>query len=288
MYDFLDQIRLRPGMWLPGGSLQHLQSMLTGYRVALGLHGVDEPWAIWPEEDFSRWLHENRGIDSSLTWAAEIERSTPDGSTPVEEFFRLLGAYRSDAAQNPEPIDTTTRLPGIEYMINTFVTLFWRKRLLTQATECLEDRGFRVIRLEAGQWDTERDMHRAMAAALDFPDYYGHNLDALNDCLGDVACYGGYDDAPEGAGLVLVFTDYDRFTTTCPRAAQVVLDIIADQARQAAVLRRRLICLVQSNDPQIRFEPVGAMPVMWNSDEWSDASRRTSDRGQSPWGQTAG
>ncbi|MFE1574664.1 barstar family protein [Streptomyces fradiae] len=273
VYDFLDQIRLRPGMWLPGGSLQHLQSMLTGYRVALGLHGVDEPWAFWPEDDFSRWLHENRGVDSSLTWAAEIERNTPDGSTPVEEFFRLLGAYRSDAAQNPGPIDTTTRLPGIEYMINTFVTLFWRKRLLTLATERLEDRGFRVIRLEAGQWNTERDMHRAMAAALDFPDYYGHNLDALNDCLGDVACYGGYDDAPEGTGLVLVFTDYDRFAATCPRTGQVVLDIIADQARQAAVLRRRLICLVQSNDPQIRFEPVGAMSVLWNNDEALDARR---------------
>ncbi|WP_262387300.1 hypothetical protein [Streptomyces sp. TRM49041] len=72
-------------------------------------------------------------------------------------------------------------------------------------------------------------------------------------------------------------TDYDHFATACPRAAQVVLDIIADQARQAAVLCRRLICLVQSNDPKIRFEPVGAVPVMWNSDEWSDASRCVSD-----------
>jgi len=96
---------------------------------------------------------------------------------------------------------------------------------------------------------------------------------SLNDCLGDVACYGGYNDAPEGAGLVLVLTDYDRFATACPRAAQVVLDIIADQARQAAVLRRRLICLVQSNDPQIRFEPVGAMPVLWNDDEALDVRR---------------
>ncbi|MGW2478121.1 barstar family protein [Streptomyces sp. NPDC001665] len=288
VYDFLDQIRLRPGMWLPSGSLHDLQSILTGYRVALGVHSIDEPWAFWPEEDFSRWLREHRGIASSLTWAAEIERNTPDGSTPVDEFFRLLDAYRSDAAQNPAPTATATRLPGVEYMINTFVTLFWRKRLLTQATERLEDRGFRVIHLEAGQWNTERDMHRAVAAALDFPDYYGHNLDALNDCLGDVACYGSYDDAPEGAGLVLAFTDYDRFATTCPRAAQIVLDITADQARQAAVLRRRLICLVQSNDPQIRFEPVGAMPAMWNSDEWSDASRRASSRGQSPWDQGAG
>jgi hypothetical protein len=31
---------------------------------------------------------------------------------------------------------------------------------------------------------------------------------------------------------------------------------------------------VQSDDPTIRFEPVGAMPVMWNHAEWLDAKRR--------------
>ncbi|MEU6622024.1 barstar family protein [Streptomyces litmocidini] len=274
VYDFLDQIRLRPGAWLSGGSLRDLQSMLIGYQVALGVHSIDEPCNFWHGRAFSQWLGTRLGGTSPLGWAADIERNTPEGSTPVDEFFRLLDAYRSDASHASAQATATTRLPGIEYMINTFVTLFWRKRLLAQATERLEDRGFRVIRLEAGQWNTERDMHRALAAALDFPDYYGHNLDALNDCLGDVACYGGYDDAPEGAGLVLVFTDYDRFATICPRAAQIVLDIIADQARQAAVLRRRLIGLIQSNDPQIRFEPVGAMPVLWNNDEALDVNRR--------------
>lgn len=159
-------------------------------------------------------------------------------------------------------------------MGNTFVTLFWRQRLLDQAVHRLEDHGFRVVRLAAGQWNTERDMHRAVAAAPRFPDYYGHNLDALHDCLGDVACYGGYDDSAEGAGLVLTFTDYDRFAAACPRAAQVALDIIADRARHAAVLQRRLICLVHSSDPDIQFDPVGAMPVMWNSDEWADSNRR--------------
>ncbi|WP_416482685.1 barstar family protein [Streptomyces sp. CL12] len=273
VHDFLDQIRLRPGMWLSGGSLHDLRTMLIGYQVAVGVHSIDERCDFWHGGAFSQWLGTRLGGTSPLGWAADIERNTPRGSTPVEEFFRLLDAYRSDASHAPAQATATTRLPGLEYMVNTFVTLFWRKRLLTQATERLEDRGFRVICLEAGRWSTERDMHRAMAAALDFPDYYGHNLDALNDCLGDVACYGGYDDAPEGAGLVLVLTDYDRFAATCPRAAQAVLDIIADQARQAAVLRRRLICLVQSNDPQIRFEPVGAMPVMWNGDEWADSNR---------------
>ncbi|KOU85088.1 barnase inhibitor [Streptomyces sp. XY58] len=166
-----------------------------------------------------------------------------------------------------------SRFPGIEYMGNTFVTLFWRRRLLDQAVQRLEDRDFRVVRLAAGPWGTEEDMHRSVAAALQFPDYYGHNLDALHDCLGDVACYGPYDDSAEGAGLVITFTDYDRFATACPRAAQAVLDIIADRARRAAVLQRRLICLVHSSDPDIRFDPVGAMPVMWNGDEWLDSSR---------------
>ncbi|MFD9793718.1 barstar family protein [Streptomyces sp. NPDC059070] len=270
VYDFLDQIRLRPGAWLPGGSLRDLQVLLMGYQVALGVHSIDENCDFWHGGSFSQWLGTRLGGTSPLGWAADIERSTPAGSTPAEEFFRLLDAYRSEAAQ----ATVAPSLPDLEFMINTFVTLFWRKRLLVQAAERLEERGFRVVRLDAGQWNTERDLHRAMAAALGFPDHYGHNLDALSDCLGDVACYGGYDDTAQGAGLVLAFTDYDRFAAACPRAAQSVLDIIARRARQATVLGRRLIGLVQSNDPQIQFEPVGAMPVTWNSNEGTDASRR--------------
>ncbi|CAL9612881.1 barstar family protein [Streptomyces sp. enrichment culture] len=274
VYDFLDQIRLRPRMWLRGGSLHDPQTMLIGYQVALGVNSIHEPGDFWHGGAFSQWLGTRLSGTSPLGWAADIERNTPAGATPVDEFFRLLDAYRSDASHaSAQTAAATTRPPGIEYMIDTCVTLFWRKSLHRQASERLEDRGFRVIRLEAAQWNTERDMHHAMAAALDFPDYYGHNLDALNDCLGDVACHGGYDDAPEGAGLVLAFTDYDRFATTCPDAAQSVLDIVARQARKAAVLRRRLICLVQSNDPQVLFERVGAMPVLWNNDEALDARR---------------
>lgn len=274
VYDFLDQIRLRPSMWLPGGSLRHLEAVLTGYRVALGVHAIDEPFDFWPEERFTQWLHERRGTSSSLGWAAEIERATPPDSTPVAEFFQLLDAFRREAVQKPAPSAVTAGFPGIEFMENTFVTLFWRRRLLTEAMLKLEDRGFRVVRLAAGSWSTEQDLHRAVAAVLHFPDYYGHNLDALNDCLGDVACFGPYDDEPEGTGLVLSFTDYDRFAAACPQAAQIVLDIIADQARRAVVLQRRLICLVHSNDPNIRFEPVGAMPVIWNRSEWADVNRR--------------
>jgi hypothetical protein len=100
VYDFLEQVRLRPGMWLPPhGSLHHLSSMLVGYQTALDVHAVDEPFPFWGDGPFSQWLCQHFGRPSSLGWATQIEQETPDGSTPVEEFFRLLDDYRRHAAE---------------------------------------------------------------------------------------------------------------------------------------------------------------------------------------------
>ncbi|WP_027341343.1 barstar family protein [Hamadaea tsunoensis] len=176
------------------------------------------------------------------------------------------------AAFDPEKDDGSD--PAFRLMSNTFVTLFWRPELLDQTTARLSEAGYQVTRMDAAGWATEHDLHREIAQALDFPDYYGRNLDALNDWMRDVVAgdYGWA--AADTTGLALVFTRYDKFTRHCPRAAQIVLDIMADQARRALLFGRRMMCLVQSDDPQIRFEPVGAMPVMWNDAEWLDARRR--------------
>jgi hypothetical protein len=157
-------------------------------------------------------------------------------------------------------------------LANTPVTLFWRRRLLDETTAWLTEHGYHVTTVDAAAWSTEGDMHRAVAAALGFPDYYGHNLDALNDCMRDVVDqqYGWTRDT---TGLAIAFTSYDTFATRCPRPAQIVLDILADHSRSAALIGRRLMCLVQSNDPNISFEPIGAMPVGWNDAEWPNANR---------------
>jgi hypothetical protein len=81
------------------------------------VHSIDDPCDFWHGGAFSQWLGTRLGGGSPLGWAADIERNTPDGSTPAEEFFRFLDAYRSDMAQNPEPSATTISTPGIEYMI---------------------------------------------------------------------------------------------------------------------------------------------------------------------------
>lgn len=111
-----------------------------------------------------------------------------------------------------------------------------------------------------------------MAAALDFPDYYGRNFNALNDCLRDVV-HQYYGWTPGTTGLALVLTGYDAFAGQCPDEAWTTLDLVAKCSRVASLLGRRLLCLVQSNDPNIQFEPVGAMTPHWNDAEWLHSAR---------------
>ena len=158
-------------------------------------------------------------------------------------------------------------------MRNAPVRLFWRRAVLEEAVLWLGEHGYQLVRMDASGWLTEDDMHDAFAAALDFPDYYGRNLDALNDCLRDVDVF-AYGATPGTTGLVLVFAGYDAFTRRCPRAAQIVLDIVADHSRMAMLLGHRILALVQTDDPGLRFEPVGATTVAWNDAEWLDSSRR--------------
>jgi hypothetical protein len=159
------------------------------------------------------------------------------------------------AAFDPEADLSQDR--AFRLLMNTSVTLFWRAAILEETVTWLSSNGYQVTSMDATRWSTEQEFHRDIAAALNFPDYYGNNLAALNDCMRDVVSQ-DYGWASDSAGLAIVFTGYEAFAACCPRAAQIVLDIMADQSRGAALLGRRLMCLVQSSDPQIRFEPVRA------------------------------
>jgi hypothetical protein len=56
VHEFLDEVRIRPGVWARGSSLQHLDSILVGYRIASEIHGIDESFEFWNGGPFSTWL----------------------------------------------------------------------------------------------------------------------------------------------------------------------------------------------------------------------------------------
>lgn len=101
---------------------------------------------------------------------------------------------------------------------------------------------------------------------LEFPNYYGKNLDAFNDCLSDIV--------PSNKGFVLVFKNFDKFNERDKDTAYQVLDIIQNNSWRLLVEnQKKLMAFLHSDDPRLEIQPVGALPVLWNNEEWLNKSR---------------
>lgn len=146
------------------------------------------------------------------------------------------------------------------------VSLYWRQDLLDEHIAWLQEHGYDVHSFDAAAWQNEMAALVEIGRNLDFPDYYGRNLDALNECLGDI-------EIPEDGGVALVFRGFDAFYRTDPRTAWVLLDIIESNSRDFLLFGHRLIALVQSDDWQFRIESVGARSVLWNPMEGTQKDR---------------
>jgi hypothetical protein len=103
VYDLLEEVRLRPGMWVRDRSLQHLDSMLLGYRMALAVHGSEESFDFWTpgtQSPFDAWLTKRMGEHTSLGWSTVIEREAEAaGRSAMELFFELLDEFRAGRDQ---------------------------------------------------------------------------------------------------------------------------------------------------------------------------------------------
>ena len=101
---------------------------------------------------------------------------------------------------------------------------------------------------------------------LDFPDYFGHNLDALNDCMREISI-------PDEGGRCLVFDRFDAAAKSFGDFAWHVLDIFANQSHQHLLVGKRLLVILQSDDPQPSFQPIGCTSPRWNPREWMNKDR---------------
>ncbi len=145
---------------------------------------------------------------------------------------------------------------------NGWTSLYWNKNLLDEDIQWFVEENFKVITLDCSHWMSKPIIHQDLKAQLGFPDYYGENWSALNDCLWDI-------DIP-GEGLVIIFTSFEVLDK---ESAYLLLDIFADNSRQHALYGEKLITLVQVNDAHYECEPVAATPVLWNPKEWLDKDR---------------
>lgn len=101
---------------------------------------------------------------------------------------------------------------------------------------------------------------------MNFPDYYGGNLNAFDDCLGDL-----YNDRYKG--VVIVLREYDEFLSSDRNLAEAILDIIAAESRYWLVTGKKLIGLIQSNEPNLELSKLDGVSPSWNSAEWMNETR---------------
>src|SRR4051812_33333165 len=146
-------------------------------------------------------------------------------------------------------------------LLDGAVTLYFRRELLEADAAWLRAHAYNAVVFDCLGWSDVPTMHRALAAGLQFPDYYGMGLDALNDCMKDV-------EIPSEGGLAIIFLRFDAFAAWHAEVAHGVLDILADTSRRCLLSGRRLIVLAQSDDPWISIAPAGATTVRWNRFEW--------------------
>lgn len=157
----------------------------------------------------------------------------PDGSTLI-----FMVAFPLDADITHPSDFALVRDGGL--------ALFADPDALAVTEERLAQIGYESVSLECSTWD-EAAMHRELAAALTFPDYYGHNLDALHDCLYDVA-HGDYGWNPSRTGLAITLPGFGRFSRGAPALAHGLADIAAERSRTALVFGHRIIWLLLDDE----------------------------------------
>ena len=146
------------------------------------------------------------------------------------------------------------------------VALYHKSSILSTDLAWFRQQNYTIHELNAAGWTAPADFHVEAQRVLGFPSHYTKNLASWIDCLAEIQ-------VPDESGMVLVFRRYDAFARSQTQLAQTILDSIETTSRRFLLTGRRLIALVQSDDPRIRFERVGAMPVTWNPQEWLDSDR---------------
>jgi hypothetical protein len=144
--------------------------------------------------------------------------------------------------------------------------LYYKPAVLAEDVAWLQAQGYTVHALDCARWSSPAAMHGDLKAALGFPSHYAANLASLIDALAEM-------EVPAPGGMAVQLRRFDTFAGRDRDFAHTLLDVLETTSRGFLLTGRRFIALVQSDNPRISFERVGARPVNWNPREWLESAR---------------
>ena len=90
--------------------------------------------------------------------------------------------------------------------------------------DALRDAGFDLVRIDLASVSDKDQLLGQLASALAFPDWFGHNWDALEDCLTDLSWRAG-------GQHVLLIEGFETLRARRPDEFGVLVDILASSAQ---------------------------------------------------------
>jgi RNAse (barnase) inhibitor barstar len=118
--------------------------------------------------------------------------------------------------------------------------------------------GWAVAILDGAEADTRAGFFTAIARELRFPDYFGHNWDAVYDCLTD------FNWLP-AAGYGIVLDGYGALATAQPEQWQIALKVLGEASAFWRATKRPMYVLLYGSEadaPDVVVLPTECLPVI--------------------------
>lgn len=152
---------------------------------------------------------------------------------------------------------------------NGAVSLYDDSKVFEESCEWFRQQTYQVYIFDASHWKAPSDFYDEIAFTLHIENCV--NLDGLSDCFGDF-------DVPYESGCVLCFQHFDQFARRHRSFAWELLDVIQVNSRRHSLRGLRFLVILQLDNPDITFEPVGACPVILNPIEWRRRANQNLDK----------
>ncbi|RZU74422.1 hypothetical protein EV384_2884 [Micromonospora kangleipakensis] len=141
-------------------------------------------------------------------------------------------------------------------MIQSPVRLVHSRALLSDIVAWLRRQRYHVVSVDAS-WLITSHMFRDLGSVL------GYTCHDQWHCLSEGLAETIWETLDRSAGFTLVLTGFDVFATRRSDDAQNLLEVVGERAWPAALQGKRVMCLVQSDDPGLELRRLGLWLVPW-------------------------
>lgn len=145
------------------------------------------------------------------------------------------------------------------------IVKYFSSQVLEEDINELDKIRYQIIDLSVSSWTTD-NAHKRIKEMFGFPDYYGENRAAFRDCLNDK-----FD--RKCNGLVIALRHFDSLYYREKSFSEDLLDDIVSVTWTWLLAGKKIITLIQSDNPDFGIDKVGGFKPSWNQKEWANSAR---------------